>query len=187
MKTIGCGILGLAVAGTSFVSVPSAKADDWSFSIGTQGRWVEPVYVTQPRTIVIPAQYEDRTRQVWREPIYEDRRTLVEIPPRTEIRMMPKFIHGRFAGYDRQVVVVESGRKEWRTERVLVHPGRWETVVERVLIAPERTQTAYEQVMVQAGYWETGPGISIGYRDRDDDDGPRRVYMGPRGVVRVRR
>ena len=189
MNAIGRSMIGLAVAGAAMVAAPNAKADDWGFSIGSTGRWVEPVYTTQARTVVIPAQYEDRTRQVWREPTYEDRRKLVDIPPRTEIRMVPKYVDGRFSGYDRQVVVVEPGRQEWQTERVLVQPGGWETVVERVLVAPERTETVYEQVMVQAGYWETGPAFSIGYRDDDHDHhhNRQRVYVGPRGTVRVRR
>lgn len=190
MNAKGRSVIGMAVAVAAFLAVPNVRADDWRVSLGSRGRWVEPVYVTQPRIVVVPAQYEDRTRQVWREPIYEDRRTMVEVPPRMETRMVPKYIHGRFAGYDRQLVVVEPGRKEWRTERVMVQQGGWETVVERVLIVPERTETVYEQVMVEAGYWETSPGISVGYHDHDDDDDDgdrRRVYIGPRGTIRVRK
>ncbi len=186
--------IGIVILGWAGVSLcgPNVKADDWSFSLGGQGRWVEPVYVTQPRTVVIPAQYEERARQVWREPVYEERRTLVQVPPRTETRQVPRYVNGQFVGYDQQLVVVESGRQEWRTQRVLVQPGRWETVVDRVLVQPERTETVYEQLLVSAGYWETAPGISIGhvgYHDDDDDDDHRRrrVYVGPRGTVRVRR
>ena len=188
-RSICIGVLGLA--GLSLCG-SNVQADDWGFSIGGQGRWVEPVYVTQPRTVVIPAQYEERARKIWHEPVYEERRTLVQIPPRTEIRQVPRYVNGQFAGYDRQVMVVEAGRQEWRTERVLVQPGRWETVVDRVLVQPERTETVHEQVMVSAGYWEPAHGISFGYVDRhdDDDDGDhhrRRVYVGPRGTPRVRR
>lgn len=176
---------------TSVMATRTAKADDWGFSLGQQGRWVEPVYVTQPRTVVIPAQYEERARQIWREPVYEERRTLVQVPPRTEIREVPRYVNGSLVGYDRQTVVVESGRQEWRTQRVLVQPGRWETVVDRVLVQPERTETVYEQVVVAAGYWESSPGVSFGYVKHDDDDDDdhhhRRVYVGPRGTVRVRR
>jgi hypothetical protein len=187
-RKIGIVILGLA--GLSLCG-SSVQADDWAFSLGGQGRWVEPVYATQPRTVVIPAQYEERARKVWHEPVYEERRTLVQVPPRTETRQVPRYVNGQFAGYDQQVVVVESGRQEWRTERVLVQPGRWETIVDRVLVQPERTEIVYEQVMVSAGYWEPASGISFGYVDRHDDDDDdhhrRRVYVGPRGTVRVRR
>lgn len=181
-------LLFAAFVGGAASAASTAKADDWSFSIGGGGHWVEPVYEARPRTIIIPAQYEDRTRQVWREPVYQERRTLVTIPPRTEIRMVPQFHYGRFIGYDRQTVVVESGRQEWRTDRVLVEPGRWETVVDRVLIEPERTEVVYDQVLVSPGYWAPARGISFGYVDHDDDDHHRRpVYIVPRGGVRVRR
>jgi len=154
---------------------------------------VEPVYATQPRTILVPARYEERSREIWREPVYEDRRTLVTVPPRTEIRDVPRFIHGRFAGYDRQTVVVESGRQEWRTDRVLIQPGRWETVYDRVLVEPERTQVVYDQVLVTPGYWESAQGVSFGYfghnrhDDDDDDDHGRWRHSPPRGAKRVRR
>ncbi len=181
-------LLTFGVFGATFAP-QSARADSWGFAIGGAPRWIEPVYATQPRTVVIPAQYEERTRQVWREPVYEDRRTLVTIPPRMEVRKVPRYVNGRFVGYDRQTVVVESGREEWRTERVLVQPGGWETVVDRVLVQPERTETVYEQVLVTQGYWETAPGISFGYADHDHHDHHDHggVYVGPRGAVRVRR
>lgn len=185
----GIWLVALATVGAGLTTRP-VRADNWGFSIGGAPRWIEPVYATQPRTIIVPAQYEERSRQVWREPVYEERRTLVQVPPRTEIREVPRYVNGRIVGYDRQTVIVESGRQEWRTERILVQPGRWETVVDRVMVQPERTQTVYEQVVVSPGYWESAPGISFGYVDRDRDHHRHdrgRVIVGPRGTVRVRR
>jgi hypothetical protein len=191
MNAIRNGVWTLALAAVGAGVMPErAVADDWSFSIGGAPRYIAPVYSTQARTVVVPAQYEERSRQVWIEPVYEERRTLVTIPPRTEIRSVPRFVNGRFVGHDRQTVIVEAGRQEWRTDRVLVQEGRWETVVDRILVAPERTEVVYEQVVVQPGYWESAPGITFGYVDRDDDHHhrhPRPVYVGPRGGVRVRR
>lgn len=180
------GISTLALAALACGTEP-AKAQSWGFAIGGGPRWVEPVYTTQARTIVLPAQYEERPRQIWREPVYEERRTLVQIPPRTEIRQVPRYVNGVLVGHEQQTVIVEPGRQEWRTERVLVQPGRWDTVVERVLVAPERAETVYEQVLVSPGYWELAPGFSFGYVDRDKHKHREhhRHYRGPRGI-RVR-
>lgn len=191
MNAVRNGLWLTALAACGAGAMPEqAAADDWSFSIGGAPRYVAPVYATQPRTIVIAAQYEERSREVWIEPVYEERRTLVTVPPRTEVRMVPRFVNGRFVGHDRQTVIVESGRQEWRTERVLVQPGRWETVVDRVLVQPERTEIVYDQVLVTPGFWESAPGITFGYVDRDDDHRhprPRPVYYGPRWGAQPRR
>lgn len=122
--------------------------------------WVEPIYETRARTVVIPAVFESRARQVWHEPVHETRRVSVEIPAEIVQRRVPRFSeYGRLIGYDTVDEVIQAARTAQRFEEVLVHPGHYETVYDRVLVRPETTRLAYDQVLVRKGHWESGRRI----------------------------
>lgn len=122
--------------------------------------WVEPIYETRARTVVVPAVFESRARQVWHEPGYETRRVSVQIPAEIVQRRVPRTAEcGRLIGYDTVDEVVQAARMVQRFEEVLVHPGHHETVYDRVLVRPETTRLVYERVLVRQGHWETGHRI----------------------------
>lgn len=122
--------------------------------------WVEPIYETRARTVVVPAVFETRARRVWHEPVYETRRVSVEIPAEIVQRRVPRYAEcGRLIGNDTVEEVIQPARTVRRFEEVLVHPGHNETVYDRVLVRPETTRLAYERVLVRPGTWESGRRI----------------------------
>ncbi len=116
--------------------------------------WIPPVYTSTPKVVVVPAVYEERTRQVWHEPVYETRRVLVEEPAEVVRERVPRYDrHGRFVGYGTVDRVVRPARKVWREENVLIKAGHYDTVVDRVCVQPERKDVVYERVLLKPGYW----------------------------------
>lgn len=132
--------------------------------------WVPPAYETRSRTVITPAVYKERTRNVWHSPVYEVRRVRVVIPAEIETQRVPRYDRrGRLIRFDLVERVVRPARKAWKTDRVLVKPGYWETVVERICVKRASTQVVYDNVLVRSGHWSRPKCRTIhksGRRDR---------------------
>jgi len=141
----GLGIALLATTG-------QAQADDWAFRIGFGGGAYPARHV---RVVHERPAYEYVTRQIWVEPIYEEHTVRVDVPPVYEERVVAmRDRYGRIIGHRTVREMVQEGRIEYRTERVLVREGYFKTVTLEVPAAGYVTHSV-------VGYG--GPGLHVGF------------------------
>lgn len=136
-----------------------AKAGDWGFHIGLGTAHVAPLHAAHVRVVEPAPAYRLVTRRIWVEPVYEERTIRVEVPPVVRERVVPTYdYYGRLSGYRTIREVLEPGRVEYRTERVLVREGYFKTVTVRVPVK------RVARKVVRVGYADAGFGFGLSYR-----------------------